>query len=81
MDDEAEHLKAAFGDSSDDEDRPEKETLGIRDSKVWERVEEINGLWLCRNFLSIAHQSDLLSAILNGTLRLFFSFSYYRLCC
>ncbi|KAL1225138.1 Alkylated DNA repair -like protein ALKBH8 [Cardamine amara subsp. amara] len=68
MDDEAENLKAAFGDSSDDDDladRPEKETLGIRYSTVWERVEEINGLWLCRNFLSIAHQSDLLSAILN----------------
>ncbi|KAG7619382.1 hypothetical protein ISN44_As04g002870 [Arabidopsis suecica] len=68
MDEEAENLRAAFGDSSDDEDiadRPGKETIGIGDSAVWERVEEINGLWLYRNFLSIAHQSDLLSAILN----------------
>ncbi|CAH8273402.1 unnamed protein product [Arabidopsis lyrata] len=65
MEDEAENLRAAFGDSSDDEDRPGKETIGIGESTVWERVEEINGLWLCRNFLSIAHQSDLLSAILN----------------
>uniref|UniRef100_A0A1J3CCY0 Uncharacterized protein P8A3.02c n=1 Tax=Noccaea caerulescens TaxID=107243 RepID=A0A1J3CCY0_NOCCA len=68
MDDEAGHLKAAFGDSSDGEDfadRPENRSLGIGDSTVWERVEEINGLWLCRNFLSIHHQSDLLSAILN----------------
>lgn len=76
-DDEAEHLKAAFGDSSDGEDladRPAKETLGIGDSTVWERVENINGLWLCRNFLSVHHQSDLLSTILNGTLRLLFCF-------
>lgn len=68
MEDESENLRAAFGDSSDDEDRPGKETIGVGESTVWERVEEINGLWLCRNFLSIAHQSDLLSAILNGTL-------------
>ncbi|CAH2071952.1 unnamed protein product [Thlaspi arvense] len=72
MDDEQEqHLKAAFGDSSDDDeqqhlaDRPEKETPAIGDSTEWERVEDIDGLWLCRNFLSVHHQSDLLSAILN----------------
>ncbi|VVA99438.1 unnamed protein product [Arabis nemorensis] len=69
MDDEAAHLKAAFGDSSDGEDigadRQEKESLGTGDSTAWEQVKEINGLWLCRNFLSIAQQSDLLSAILD----------------
>ncbi|CAH8352465.1 unnamed protein product [Eruca vesicaria subsp. sativa] len=63
-DDEEAHLKAAFGDSSDDE----KEPVVVGDSAtavVWERVEKINGLWLCRNFLSVHHQSHLLSAILN----------------
>lgn len=66
MDDEEEeaYMKAAFGDSSDDEHLADRETTA-----VWERVEKINGLWLCRNFLSVHHQSDLLSAILNGTLR------------
>ncbi|XP_010429769.1 PREDICTED: uncharacterized protein P8A3.02c [Camelina sativa] len=61
-DDEAENLRAAFGDSSDDDDVVDE---AIGDTKVWERVEEINGLWLCRKFLSIAHQSVLLSAILS----------------
>ncbi|CAN7089301.1 unnamed protein product [Brassica rapa subsp. narinosa] len=62
MDDEEEeaYMKAAFGDSSDDEHLADRETTA-----VWERVEKINGLWLCRNFLSVHHQSDLLSAILN----------------
>lgn len=73
MDDEEEeaHLKAAFGDSSDDEHLADRETsvvVGDSTAAVWERVEKINGLWLCRNFLSLHHQSDLLSAILNGTL-------------
>lgn len=76
MDDEEEeeaHLKAAFGDSSDDEHLADRETsvvVGDSTAAVWERVEKINGLWLCRNFLSLHHQSDLLSAILNGTLLL-----------
>lgn len=69
MDNEAENLRAAFGDSSDGEDGADEEAIAIGDSTVWERVEEVKGLWLCRNFISIHHQSDLLSAILNGTLR------------
>lgn len=69
MDDQAENLRAAFGDSSDGEDGAEQEAIAIGDSTVWERVEKVNGLWLCRNFISIHHHSDLLSAILNGTLR------------
>ncbi|RID43294.1 hypothetical protein BRARA_I00161 [Brassica rapa] len=66
-DEEEERLKAAFGDSSDDEHLVDRETSVVGDSTtvVWERVEKINGLWLCRNFLSVHHQSHLLSAILN----------------
>lgn len=78
MDDESENLKAAFGESSDDEDLADRPDKGMEVSMVWERVEEINGLWLCRNFLSIAHQSDLLSAILNGTLFALLWFSYSK---
>ncbi|CAN6969781.1 unnamed protein product [Brassica rapa subsp. trilocularis] len=64
-DEEEERLKAAFGDSSDDEHLADRETSVVGDSTtaVWERVEKINGLWLCRNFLS--DQSHLLSAIVN----------------
>ncbi|KAL0712587.1 hypothetical protein Bca4012_019565 [Brassica carinata] len=66
-DEEEAHLKAAFGDSSDEEHPADRETSVVGDSMtaVWERVEKINGLWLCRNFLSVHHQSHLLSAILN----------------
>ncbi|KAL0722539.1 hypothetical protein Bca4012_037138 [Brassica carinata] len=61
------HLKVAFGDSSDDEHLADRETSVVGDSTkaVWERVGKINGLWFCRNFLSVHHQSDLLSAILD----------------
>ncbi|KAF8116511.1 hypothetical protein N665_0017s0067 [Sinapis alba] len=68
VDDEEEaHLKAAFGDSSDDEHLEDRETSVVGDSTtaVWERVEKINGLWIRRDFLSVHHHSDLLSAILN----------------
>ncbi|KAG2328100.1 hypothetical protein Bca52824_010828 [Brassica carinata] len=63
------HLKVAFGDSSDDEHLADRETSVVGDSTkaVWERVGKINGLWFCRNFLSVHHQSDLLSAILDST--------------
>ncbi|KAA8528409.1 hypothetical protein F0562_035764 [Nyssa sinensis] len=32
----------------------------------WERLSEINGLWLCKDFLSSEQQSSLLSIIDNG---------------
>lgn len=35
---------------------------------IWESVDGIKGLWLCRDFLSIQHQSLLLSAIERGGL-------------
>ncbi|XP_010522779.1 PREDICTED: alkylated DNA repair protein alkB homolog 8 [Tarenaya hassleriana] len=71
MDDDqiqSEVLKAAFGESSDGEDFADQTQDGncrTEDPVLWEQVEEINGLWICRNFLSSHHQSSLLSAILN----------------
>ncbi|KAL6968488.1 hypothetical protein U1Q18_050249 [Sarracenia purpurea var. burkii] len=70
-------LKEAFGDSSDSEDdEQQKQQIQLEDTKdeatsqlifeespCWERVTDINGLWLCRDFLSPNQQSSLLSAI------------------
>ncbi|CAN8237770.1 unnamed protein product [Cochlearia groenlandica] len=65
MNDEEEHLKAAFGDSSDDEQHLLSDRPVIGAPSSWERIESINGLWICRNFLSVHNQSDLLTAIFN----------------
>ncbi|KAH6796863.1 RING 1A [Perilla frutescens var. hirtella] len=47
-------------DSSDEITRP----LSIfGDSHIWEQITEINGLWICRDFLSADQQSSLLSAL------------------
>ncbi|KAH6763715.1 RING 1A [Perilla frutescens var. frutescens] len=47
-------------DSSDEITRP----LSIfGDSHIWEEITEINGLWICRDFLSADQQSSLLSAL------------------
>ncbi|KAL8530903.1 hypothetical protein ACS0TY_007797 [Phlomoides rotata] len=47
-------------DSSDEVVRP----LSIfGDTHIWEPVTEINGLWICRDFLSADKQSSLLSAL------------------
>ncbi|KAI8022330.1 putative pentatricopeptide repeat-containing protein [Camellia lanceoleosa] len=40
--------------------------LILRENPSWERVAEINGLWLCRDFLSLQQQSSLLSTIENA---------------
>ncbi|GLJ49475.1 hypothetical protein SUGI_1048230 [Cryptomeria japonica] len=67
-------LKDVFGDSdSEDESHPlsrpsircnpppmTKKQLA---QNVWEPVKEINGLWLCRNFLSLQQQNDILYCI------------------
>ncbi|KAH6762431.1 RING 1A [Perilla frutescens var. hirtella] len=46
--------------SSDEITRP----LSIfGDSHIWEEITEINGLWICRDFLSADQQSSLLSAL------------------
>lgn len=67
-------LKDVFGDS-DSEDEPQLSLLpSIQCSpnpmteeqhaqNVWEHVKEINGLWLCRNFISPQQQNDILHCI------------------
>ncbi|CAL5423571.1 unnamed protein product [Camellia sinensis] len=72
-------LKDVFGESSDSEgDELHKHQIqfespnnGVQSESIfgenpsWERVAEINGLWLCRDFLSLDQQSSLLSTIEN----------------
>lgn len=36
------------------------------DSHVWEQITEINGLWICREFLAADQQSSLLSSFEKG---------------
>lgn len=36
------------------------------DSHTWEQITEINGLWICRDFLSADQQSSLLSSLERG---------------
>ncbi|KAL7228192.1 hypothetical protein ACSBR2_007000 [Camellia fascicularis] len=70
-------LTDVFGESSDSEgDELQKHQIqfespnnGVQSESIfgenpsWERVAEINGLWLCRDFLSLDQQSSLLSTI------------------
>ncbi|KAG9444568.1 hypothetical protein H6P81_015908 [Aristolochia fimbriata] len=68
MEDGKQILRAVFGDSSDSEDETcfscELYSLRrTREASSWVRIQEINGLWLCRNFLSPERQRSLLSAI------------------
>ncbi|RVW54531.1 Uncharacterized protein P8A3.02c [Vitis vinifera] len=63
-------LEAVFGESSDSEDSDHHPQNRLEDSSIhseknpsWEPISEINGLWLCRDFLSPQEQSSLLSAI------------------
>lgn len=72
-------LKDVFGESSDSEgDELHKHQIQFEspnngdqsesifgENPSWERVAEINGLWLCRDFLSLDQQSSLLSTIEN----------------
>ncbi|XAR61323.1 tRNA (carboxymethyluridine(34)-5-O)-methyltransferase [Bertholletia excelsa] len=72
-------INDVFGESSDregDESQNQQPVLGdlyervqspsvFGESSIWERVNEINGLWVCRDFLSPEQQSSLLSAIEN----------------
>ncbi|KAG9157216.1 hypothetical protein Leryth_004892 [Lithospermum erythrorhizon] len=58
MDDLKSILNDVFGDSSSsDSDDVSQTTLG------WEKTSQINGLWLCRHFLSPRQQSCLLTQI------------------
>ncbi|GFP85610.1 uncharacterized protein p8a3.02c [Phtheirospermum japonicum] len=64
-------LREAFGDSSSDSDGESShdrrrqnscDELSIfGDTQIWEPITEINGLWICRDFLSADQQSSLLS--------------------
>ncbi|XWS76550.1 hypothetical protein CRYUN_Cryun01aG0186200 [Craigia yunnanensis] len=60
-------FREVFGESSDSEDNdPQPKHKQTRDPiPSWEQMKEINGLWLCRDFLSPQHQSSLISAVLN----------------
>lgn len=55
--------RVQVNDSSDEVVRP----LSIfGDTHIWEPITEINGLWICRDFLSADKQTSLLSALENG---------------
>ncbi|CAH9097138.1 unnamed protein product [Cuscuta europaea] len=67
-------LSEAFGEPSDSD--PEDEFSARKNSNMggggsillgsnwsWERIAEVNGLWVCNDFLSLDQQSSLLSAI------------------
>lgn len=58
-------LEDVFGESSDDKlsDSPPLTNLN---SLYWDPISEINGLWMCRDFLSLQQQSSLLSSIQAG---------------
>lgn len=70
-------LEEVFGESSDSEPDEQRQFLDhathsdlhelplYETNPNWERFTEVNGLWLCRDFLSPQHQSSLLSAIEN----------------
>lgn len=60
MENHKELLREVFGESSDSEDLDPQNPI-----PSWEQIKEINGLWLCRGFLSPQHQSSLVSAVLN----------------
>ncbi|KAK1277749.1 hypothetical protein QJS04_geneDACA007292 [Acorus gramineus] len=63
MEDEKQILCEVFGDSSSDTE-DEEDTLAIQaQNRRWQRIDEIRGLWLCRDFLSMDQQSSLLSSI------------------
>ncbi|XP_020242297.1 uncharacterized protein LOC109820549 isoform X2 [Asparagus officinalis] len=59
-------LDQAFGESSDEEEANDGDALvsALENKRArWESVQEIAGLWICRDFLSEAQQSALLSAV------------------
>ncbi|KAH9298187.1 hypothetical protein KI387_029869, partial [Taxus chinensis] len=60
-------LRDVFGDSDSDSDSSFHTQVGSKEKQVietvWEQVKEINGLWLCKNFLSPQQQEELLHCI------------------
>ncbi|GMI98824.1 hypothetical protein like AT4G02485 [Hibiscus trionum] len=68
MENHTEVLREVFGESSSDGEDfdPQLEDEKITDPiPSWEQIKEINGLWLCRDFLSPQLQSSLVSSVLN----------------
>ncbi|XP_077240718.1 2-oxoglutarate (2OG) and Fe(II)-dependent oxygenase superfamily protein [Tasmannia lanceolata] len=67
MEEQKRILETVFGESSEDSDDENQFSDFIHTQSEknpnWERVKEINGLWLCPNFLSPDQQSSLLSSI------------------
>ncbi|XP_031497065.1 uncharacterized protein P8A3.02c [Nymphaea colorata] len=68
LDDQKSALREVFGDSSDGEPEGEEDHPRIvlereHNPPAWEKVEGINGLWICENFLSPCNQISLLHAI------------------
>ncbi|XP_057782353.1 uncharacterized protein LOC131000453 isoform X2 [Salvia miltiorrhiza] len=74
-------LREAFGDSSSESDSESSADCNrisdwsdeiarplsiFGDSHTWEQITEINGLWICSDFLSPDQQSSLLSALEQG---------------
>lgn len=78
MEDRETILKDVFGDSSSEEgsehdkfDDPDRRaTSGLAHGEIpsWERISQMDGLWLCKDFLSSDRQESLLSAINRGAL-------------
>ncbi|PRQ26351.1 putative tRNA (carboxymethyluridine(34)-5-O)-methyltransferase [Rosa chinensis] len=65
MDVRKEILRQVFGDSSDSEDLELGDGSESDPNQRWVPIEQIKGLWLCRDFLSPQNQSALLSTIQN----------------
>ncbi|GLT70513.1 hypothetical protein SLA2020_425880 [Shorea laevis] len=67
MDDQKELLREVFGESSDSEDSDQRRQQNgdAVSVPVWEPILGIDGLWLCRDFLSPQQQASLLAAVLN----------------
>lgn len=78
MNDEKTLLKEVFGESSDSDsdteqrqqqhqlDEEDGDHSNVSQNPSWQRIKEIGGLCLCRDFLSPQQQSYLLSAIQSG---------------
>ena len=70
-------LKDVFGESSDSEDEEKLKDDSSKGRGIWEPIPEINGLWLCTDFLSPDKQSSLLSSIEEGSIFKYLSLFIY----
>lgn len=80
MDDDEKFLEQVFGESSDSDAEEEESTCedgcssNLDPKPIWQEIAGINGLCLCRDFLSPQQQTSLLSAIQSGA---FFAIVFY----